>query len=269
MLGEVFDIECNGFNPTRIHCISVQSDKLKSTANYENMRKFFSKADILVGHNIQRFDIPVVERLLGIKVKAFLIDTMALSWYLEPSRTTHGLEDYGEEFGVPKPKVTDWEGLTTEEYIHRCEEDVKINTTLWKRQLRQLRRMYPDEEELMRFLKYVSFKMDCAREQEALRWRLDVPKATELRDRLTLDYDEAIKALEAVMPDVPVYTKKTKPKKCFKQDGTMNAYGTKWFELLKELGEPEDTTEVKYISGYKPPNAGSTPQLKEWLGTLG
>lgn len=233
------------------------------------MRKFFSQATVLVGHNIQRFDIPVVERLLGIKVKAFLIDTMALSWYLEPSRATHGLEDYGEEFGVPKPKVTDWEGLTTEEYIHRCEEDVKINTTLWKRQLRQLRRMYPDEEELMRFLRYISFKMDCAREQEALRWRLDVPKATELRDRLTLDYDEAIKALEAVMPDVPVYTKKTKPKKCFKQDGTMNAYGTKWFELLKELGEPEDTTEVKYISSYKPPNAGSTPQLKEWLGTLG
>ena len=95
------------------------------------MEKFFGEADVLVGHNIIRYDIPTVERILGVQVKAKLVDTLMLSWYLFPNRLMHGLEDWGEEFGVPKPKITDWDNLSTEEYIHRCEEDVKINTKLW------------------------------------------------------------------------------------------------------------------------------------------
>lgn len=269
MFGSVFDIECDGFNPTKIHCIAVNDGKEKATASYKNMAKFFASSEVLVGHNIQRFDVPVVERLLGIKVEAFLIDTLALSWYLEPDRAEHGLESYGEEFGVPKPKVTDWVGLTKEEYIHRCSEDVKINTLLWQKQLKQLRKMYPDEEELMRFLRYINFKMDCAREQEALKWKLDIPRATELRKRLSEDYTEAIEALEAILPEVPVYTKKTRPVKCFKQDGTHSVKGKEWFSLLEELGEPSDTQEVRYISSYKKPNASSTPQIKDWLYSLG
>ena len=60
------------------------------------MRSFFDETDILVGHNIIRFDIPVVERLLGIKVKAQLVDTLALSWYLFPNRKIHKLEVFLE-----------------------------------------------------------------------------------------------------------------------------------------------------------------------------
>ena len=154
----VFDVECDGFNPTKLHCISVKgtNTKLKSTANYDNMRKFFTNADVLIGHNIIRFDIPVVERILGIKITARRVDTLALSWYLEPQRVRHGLEYYGEDFGIPKPVVTDWDGLTTEEYIHRCEEDVKINTTLWEKQWKQLLKLYGSEEEAWRFIDYLT-----------------------------------------------------------------------------------------------------------------
>jgi len=106
----VFDIEGDGFKPTKIHVLSAnREDGIKSTSNYENMRKFVSKAEVLIGHNIIRFDIPVLERLLDVKIDCKLVDTLALSWYLFPERTRHGLEEWGEEFGVPKPKDRDWE----------------------------------------------------------------------------------------------------------------------------------------------------------------
>jgi DNA polymerase III alpha subunit (gram-positive type) len=96
------------------------------------MRKFFEEADVLVGHNIVMFDVVAVERVLGIKIKAKLVDTLALSWYLNYDRMKHGLESYGEDYGVPKPVIKDWHSLTPEYYAHRCDTDVKINWRLWK-----------------------------------------------------------------------------------------------------------------------------------------
>ena len=85
-------------------------------------------------HNGIGWDKPQLERVLGIKVKARMIDTLFISWYVFPNRIKHGLESYGEEFGVPKPEVNDWKGLPLEVYVHRCQEDVKINLRVWLKQ---------------------------------------------------------------------------------------------------------------------------------------
>ena len=268
----VFDVESDGFNPTKLHCISVKgtNTKLKSTANYDNMRKFFTNADVLIGHNIIRFDIPVVERILGIKITARRVDTLALSWYLEPQRVRHGLEYYGEDFGIPKPVVTDWDGLTTEEYIHRCEEDVKINTTLWEKQWKQLLKLYGSEEEAWRFIDYLTFKMDCALEQEVRKWKLDVPRATKVLAELVAIREDKVTELASVMPKVPVISKKSKPAKPFKQDGSWSIVGSNWFSLLLENNLEDDYDGVvEVVTGEKEPNPGSSPQLKAWLNSFG
>ena len=144
----VFDVEADGLKATKLHCLSANmDDKISSTTSYERMAKLMSREDvILVGHNIIRYDIPTLERLLGIEVKCELVDTLSISWYLEPERKLHGLEVWGEEFGVPKPVITDWENTPIDVLIHRCEEDVKINTLLWKRQWKQLVKLYEGEE---------------------------------------------------------------------------------------------------------------------------
>ena len=173
----VFDVEGDGLHPTKFWCMSKsENGKLVSTTSYAKMRHLLTSADILIGHNITRWDIPHLERLLGITITAKLVDTLILSWYLEPKRILHGLADWGEEFGVPKPKIDDWENLTVDEYIHRCEEDVKINTLLWERFWKHLKLLYGSEEEAWRLIDYLSFKMDCAREQERNRWKLDVDR---------------------------------------------------------------------------------------------
>lgn len=268
--GLVFDIEADGLKPTKIHCLSINTGKIHSTDNYENMRKALVNADILVGHNIIRYDIPAIERLLNIKIKAKLVDTLALSWYLEPNRPKHGLADWGEDFGIPKPLVEDWENQPIEVYIHRCEEDVKINTKLWQQQWKQLVKLYESEEEAWRLIDYLSFKMDCAREQERSRWKLDVAFCTERRDVLLAEAELKKKELAEAMPKVPVFVKKTKPKKPYKQDRTLSATGAAWFELLKEHGyHPDYDGVVEVIKDWKEPNPGSHDQIKSWLYSLG
>ena len=132
----VYDIETDGLldELTKIHVLSYSDDgkTVHHTHDYDEMREFFATRKVLVGHNHVRFDIPAVEKVLGIKVNARLIDTLALSWYLHHDRMKHGLEGYGEDYGVPKPVIKDWNTLTPQEYAHRCDEDVKINARLWR-----------------------------------------------------------------------------------------------------------------------------------------
>jgi len=264
----VFDIEANGLTPDKIHCLSAKSSKgLRSTSKYANMEVFFSDPKkVFIGHNIQRYDIPVVEDILGVKVEGKLVDTLALSWYLFPNRIQHGLASWGEDFGIPKPEVEDWDGLTTEEYIHRCEEDVKINYKLWDKCWKYLLRLYGSEEEAWRLIDYLTFKMDCAREQERLGWKLDVDKCREAFERLSNLKEVKVDELREAMPKVSIKKSKSNPKKPFKKDGTTSATGKAWFSLLGEQGLPIDYEgEVEYVDGYKEPNPGSVQQVKSWL----
>jgi len=144
----VWDIETNGLLDVldKIHVISWQevgTNEVCHTHDYDEMREFIASADVLIAHNQIRFDIPAVEKVLGIKVKARLVDTLALSWYLNHDRPKHGLEGYGEDYGVPKPVIKDWDSLTPEDYAHRCNEDVRINYRLWVDLQMKLRRLYP------------------------------------------------------------------------------------------------------------------------------
>ena len=271
----VFDIEANGLDDAdEIHCLSVnENGKIKSTSNYSNMRSFFSREDlVLIGHNIIRYDIPTLERILDIKIKAKLIDTLALSWYLEPKLDIHGLESWGERFGVPKPPISNWKNLPVKEYIHRCEEDVKINTRLWERQWRQLNKLYGSEEGVWKLIDYLMFKMDCALEQEKSRWKADIPKIESLLDKLRPELQEKVDRLAQVMPHVPTYKVAKKPSRMYLKGkyNTLTVAGEKWFQILKENNLPETHEEdVRYISGYTDPNPNSHTQIKDWLYSLG
>lgn len=267
----VFDVEGDGLTPTKIHCL-VKYDKngLKDTVDYERMRSFFLNAKVLVGHNITLWDIPQVERLLDIKVTAKLVDTLALSWYLYPDRMIHGLESWGEDFGIPKPVIKDWHNLTSEEYIHRCTEDVKINTKLWEKMWNHLNLMYKTEEDVWRFIDYLSFKMDCAREQERSKWKLDVERCNNGLADLLREKGNKTEELILAMPPVKIVASKSRPAKPFKKDGSLSATGAKWFSLLRREGKPEDYAgTIEVVVGEEPANPNSHQQIKDWLYSLG
>lgn len=267
----VFDAEFNGFNPTKIHCLSYRHEgKVFSITSYDEMRAWLKQAKVLIGHNIIRFDIPHLERLLGIKVKARLVDTLPLSWYLYHQRVRHGLESWGEDYGIKKPEVDDWEGLTLKEYVHRCEEDVKINSMLWDDQWKFLLKLYDSEAEVWRLINYLSFKMDCAREQERSKWRLDKAKCQALLDKLSLEKEEKIAALAQAMPKVAKKAIRKPPARPYKRNGELSASGVGWLQLLKENGLPEAHKEpVEVVVGWDEPKPTSPTQIKSWLYSLG
>ena len=270
----VFDVEADGLTPTKLWCLSYNKhkgiEKIGTYTNYEAMRKFLLSADVLVGHNITRWDIPHLERLLDIAITAKLVDTLALSWYLEPKRIMHGLDSYGDEFGVPKPKVTDWSDQPIEVYAYRCHEDVTINTLLWEKQWKHLLLLYGSEEEAWRLIDYLSFKMDCAREQEKVRWKLDVDRCEKVLEKLSEDKATKTKGLLPHMPEVPVWASKGPPKKMYKKSGELSTIGIRWQAFLLENNLPlSHVEEVKYVKENKEPNPNSYPQLKAWLYGLG
>ena len=269
----VFDVEANGLDPSKIYCLCarhVDGGEIFATTDYDKMRKMLLSATVLIGHNIQRWDIVVLERLLDIKITATLIDTLALSWVLRPERLVHGLESYGEDFGIPKPVVTDWINLTIEEYIHRCTEDVKINWQLWKEQLAYLTELYGSQEALWPYLKYIEFKMDCAREQERSRWKLDVDYVKESLDAMLVDKEQRVKDLIEVMPRMPVYAVRSYPKVFYTKDGKISANGQKWLDLCNYMGLlPDHTEDIRVVTKTVPGNPNSSSQKKQWLFDLG
>jgi hypothetical protein len=269
----VFDIETDGLldQMTKIHVLAWMGTdgQVHHTDDYEAMRLFFTQADSLVGHNIIRFDIPAVEKVLGIKVEARLIDTLPLSWYLNHDRAKHGLEGYGEDYGVPKPVIKDWDTLTYEEYAHRCSEDVKINVRLWRDLDLKLNKLYQDPEDKDRLIDYLSFKMDCAREQEDLGWKLDVEKCQVALDGIMALKSDKEEQLAEAMPRHTLTTVRQQPKVMYKKDGSLNVYGERWTALCKEYHMPVTTQSMTVKTGEERGNPNSVRQVKDWLFSLG
>ena len=124
--------------------------------------------------------------------------------------------------------------------------------------------------DIRRFLRYLSFKQDCMREQEANPLVVDLEKAQRHYDELETLKLEKTEALAKVMPKIPIEKYKSKPKVMKKKDGTLSAHGEAWYKLLKEQHLPS-TTEgvVTIIEGHEDGNPNSPSQVKEWLYSLG
>ena len=280
----IFDIEAPGLlypdknKPVadKIYCLcysrftnGVQQDG--QTTDYAEMKAIIEDEDYyVVGHKIKQYDLPMLEKFTGAKRKSKIIDTLGLSWYLYPNRLKHGLEEWGEDLGIAKPKIADWQNLSIEEYLHRCSMDVKINTALFHKQILYLQRIYDyDTNAINRIMGYLTYKLDCAAEQEAVTWRLDVEKAKANLAVLMEIKQEKEEILSKIMPPVITHKIKSRPKKPFKQDGSLSKIGEDWFELLKEMELPDyHMGAIKIPDKVLRGNPGSFDQIKNWLFSL-
>lgn len=318
----VFDIEANGLlkEADKLHVLSYIMEEYKDSipgdeaARWRDFFRYHMDNGIpVIAHNGICYDIPLVEKILGIDLTDLMvIDTLALSWYLNVFRKKHGLDSFFEDYGIKKPEITDWEGLTYEEYAHRCEEDCEINLALWNDLKQRLIEIYTMSKRYMDAgavggkrvpgetmyidsmihkyevddyvdwcLTFLMFKMDNVRLKEKTGWLLDEKAAIELLDELETEIDKAKSGLEAVMPPVPKYGKRVKPKNPTKNDGSLSVAGKKWLEVQKLLKEdavdehgnpmvvPQEDGDIKVIIKYEPPNADSPVQVKKFLFSHG
>ena len=324
-LATVADLESDNLLDlaTKLHVLGFQMNEkeiktFRGSTEAERIVKFFQwhvdNEIPIVMHNGISFDVPLMEKLFGIDLsKLMLIDTLALSWYLNPDRRQHGLGTFWEDYGIEKPVVEDWSEQPYEVYHNRVVEDVKINQALWKDLKKRLIELYTTarveidsgavggkrlsddevlyidslvglsvEEHINRLLTFLMFKMDCARLQEKTRWEVDVDLLLETEKKLEIICEAAKTELESVMPKVPQFVKKEKPKKPYKKDGTLSATGVKWEELMRVCADKEvdelgtlkvQQTEVrgvyKVLNGYEEPSASSPAQVKALLYSHG
>lgn len=273
----IFDIETDGLleSLTRLHCLVAHTyednQMIEETiiTNPLELANFLSNQSILVGHNIKRYDFPAITKLTGYVHKRNVIDTLALSWYLYPERKEHGLESWGDEIGVAKPIIKDWENLSIDDYIHRCKTDVIINSILFGNFISYLKEIYEDKD-YHRIMAYLTWKLDCAAEQEANPLTIDREYCKKTLSILNNLVEERKNSLAQAMPRIDKYTVKTQPSKMYTVKGELTKAGQAWLELLAENDlEADFKGEITIVKSSEQPNPSSISQLKAWLFSLG
>ncbi len=274
----VCDCESDGFldTLTKIHTFGVGWKSggkwnIKDTPDYENMKKVLSDpTKVCVFHNGYLFDKKALEKILGIEVKAFIIDTLPLAWALFPNRLKYGLEFFATDYGLEKPKVDDWENLTYEEYANRVKEDVKINIALWEDCLNYLKELYEnDYSKIESYIRFLAEVMQIVADQETYGIKLDIDKCKEFLEILTNLADEKIKILKTVMPKIPNKVKRQKPNSLYKKDGEPTEAGKRWKKLTDGCNLPLDYEGViEEIVSWDEPNPVSVSQVKSYLFSL-
>ena len=170
----MFDLETNGLihDATRIHCVALHwcEENITESFNDEPYSKepkelpmgssysvttalgYLECADVLVGHNIIGFDIPIIKKLYPwFNPSATIVDTLLLSRLYHPNLLDidqkhnwkhmplqlygrHSLEAYGYRLNEYKgnfAKTTDW-STWSQEMQDYCEQDVVVTNKLWK-----------------------------------------------------------------------------------------------------------------------------------------
>lgn len=250
---------------------------VKTTNKKEDVKKVFENPNnTIVGHNFFMYDVPALEKIFkGINIQATILDTLLLAWYIEPNRLKmgkiYGLGDYGEEFGVPKPEIESWEGLSYEEYENRVSQDVRINTNVWIKHLKMLRKLYDnDDSRIKALLNFLMTKGKVYKMHQDNPLTLDVAQCEKNLTLFDNMIEERVSKLKEVMPKIKKTVIRKKPKNCFKKDGSLSVAGEKWFTLIRGCKLPEDYEgEIEEVIDYLEPNPQSVSQVKDWLFGLG
>ena len=158
----IFDVETNGFvsEATKIWCIIIKDIDTNKFYSYkydeiDKALKLLSDADLLVGHNISKFDLLVIKKLYpDFKYKGKIFDTLLVSRLIWTNRkeedfrlkevpTTligrHSLESWGYRLGLRKGdfvKTGDF-AQWSQEMQDYCKLDVEVTSELYNLILKQ------------------------------------------------------------------------------------------------------------------------------------
>jgi len=158
----VFDCETNGLlhDVHEIHCIAIYDSQKEETFVFNDRGSncppitealhWLSSADVIIGHNIIGYDIPVLRKTYSwFEPSRNVLDTLVLSRLYHPNLMEidkrrnvprmpmqlygrHSLEAYGYRLGEYKGefgKTTDWQSWSQEMQDY-CVQDVHVTTKL-------------------------------------------------------------------------------------------------------------------------------------------
>lgn len=255
----VIDIETDGLDAKVVWVMCWESAKTgqKGTCRgHKEIQDFFAahRGSVFIGHNIVKFDAPVLNRLLnaGLSVGK-VVDTLILSTLYNPSiRGGHSLSAWGERIGIAKIEgFEDWTRLS-DEMIEYCEQDVSVTVELFKRITKVLRKI--GFSELTCSIQHNITHILSKQQQNG--FQFNGPKAMELFQQLRGREEELQESIYHAFP--PQVQELARYKQARKKDGTYSAQYHRHVEQFKELKESPDGSYAAY--GPVPFNLGSPDQ---------
>ena len=202
----------------------LQTKKKKNflADQFNELQKFIDGYDVIIGHNIIDFDIPILERFLKTSFKQHkIVDTLILSRLFNPQlEDGHSLRAWGERLKFPKGDYDDWTKITPE-MIEYCEQDCDVTHKVYEVLTEKLDTFGDISIELEHEVQNVITK------QIQHGWLLDQRKCydllAELKQRKMEIEDEVHERFKAL----PVFVKEITPK--YNKDGRLSNVGLRFF----------------------------------------
>jgi len=269
----VLRIPEDGVNPTA-YGIATKPEELMDLLELH-------KGKPIVGHNIFRFDAPVLKRIWGIDLveDRDVYDTLLMSKISEFKRSSHSLDSYADEFHVYKPPLEN--GLR--ELILRCKADVKLTARLYNHLLTSKEVFeIPDNPYKVEFR-----VAEIIARQHAYGVNFDFYEAPKLVEHIKADMDFLSMGIHDEIGNVPLPENKKKmpPKKQFNKDGKPSALMQKYVEdhgcrfeyvergnfyvIVDRKGAKRALPLISAIENYGPLDIGSPQAVKDYLLSMG
>ena len=208
----ILDIETDGFNPSKIHCIVAKDIDTNTITIFDPERMYSFKnwakdVDTFIMHNGLSFDAPILNRLLNAEIlPGNIIDTLILSQLFNPIREKgHGLKAWGEKLNMLKGG----EGVNFLVYnkamLDYCKQDVEITHAVYNELKKESKGFSKESIDLEHDIRLI---LD---QQEKNGFAFDIRKAQELLAKLKDDvYDLEQWSLEEFDPTIVEMKTKTK-----------------------------------------------------------
>ena len=265
MVKVVFDIETNGLNPSVIWCIAAKIvGRWDEPTTFEpgNIKDFIpwlqeNQVEVLIGHNIINFDIPVIERLLNFTWWGEIEDTLVMSRMDSPSRKGgHSLDAWGERLGNAKgdfgEKEDAW-GSYNQEMLEYCIQDVKVTYSLYSLLTKQ--KLSEDA---------ITMEYEVAKiihQQKLNGWEFNTRDAITLQAELKSEMFKAEDEVREVFVPLPTFIPLRFPSKPYTIDGEIAVSLQNQLDALAYLDPEEGWGKITYPEF----NLGSRKQIARHL----
>jgi len=168
------DIETDDLDATEVWCAvtkDIDTGEVKVWKSANGLRQYIEDQDLLIGHNIINFDLPVLKKLWNLNTDSNpLRDTLIMSRLLNPVlEKGHSLDSWGVRLGLKKGDFSDFDGGLSEDMVDYCIQDVEITHALFTHLT----------DSLLDWGKSVDLEHEVAlvvKKQEENGFKLDVPK---------------------------------------------------------------------------------------------
>ena len=240
----ILDIETDGFNPSKIHCIvakdvSTNTVYVWDSSNMYGFKSWTKYVDKFIMHNGLSFDAPVLNRLLGTGITPDkIIDTLILSQLFNPIREKgHSLRAWGEKLNMRKGG----EDVNFSKYdfnmLKYCKQDVEITHAVYNELVKESNGFSQESSDLEHNIRLI---LD---QQEKNGFAFDMMKAQQLLAKLKEDiYDLEQWSLEEFEPTI--VEMKTKTKEIPFNIGSRQQIADR---LMKKGWKPKQFTDKKNI----------------------